>query len=50
MRSEGRSVCVCLYITLHLTSRVFVRLTKHMTYLTGNEGLNFERFSLKLLR
>ena len=51
MRSEGytvysRSVCVCVYVcvcvclsvTLHLTSRVFVRLTKDTTYLTGNEG------------
>ena len=34
------SVCVCLSVTLHLTSRVFVRLTKDMTYLTGNEGQN----------
>ena len=37
MRSEGTvvgSVCVCLSVTLNLTSRVFVRLTKDMTYLT----------------
>ena len=41
MRSEGTvvgSVCLCLSVTLHLTSRVFVRLTKDITYLTGNEG------------
>ena len=29
---------VCLSVTLNLTSRVFVRLTKDTTYLTGNEG------------
>ena len=29
---------VCLSVTQHLTSRVFVCLTKDMTYLTGNEG------------
>ena len=59
MRSEGTvvgseclSVClsVCLSGTLHLTYRVFVRLTKDMTYLTGIEGQKFERFSLELLR
>ena len=42
MRSEGYYswvyVCVCLSVTLNLTSRVFVRLTKDTTYLTGNEG------------
>ena len=42
MRSEGYStwvcVCVCLSVTRHLTSRVFVRLTNDATYLTGNEG------------
>ena len=32
---------VCLSVTLHLTSRVFVRLTKDTTYLTGNEGQKF---------
>ena len=37
-------------VTLHLTSRVFVRLTKDTTYLTGNEGQKYVRFSLKLLR
>ena len=31
-------VSVCLSVTLHLTSQVFVRLTKDTTYLTGNEG------------
>ena len=44
MCNEGTvvgSVCVCLSVTLHLTSRVFVRLTKDMTYLTGNEGQKF---------
>ena len=41
---------VCLSVTLHLTSRMFFRLTKDTTYLTGNEGQNFVRFSLKLLR
>ena len=39
-RGYGSWVClsVCLSVTLHLTSRVFVRLTKDTTYLTGNEG------------
>ena len=32
---------VCLSVTLNLTSRVFVRLTKETTYLTGNEGQKF---------
>ena len=46
MRSEGTvvgSVCLpfCVSVTLHLTSRVFVRLTKDSTYLTGNEGQKF---------
>ena len=44
MRSEGTvvgSVCVCLSVTLHLTSRMFVRLTKDTAYLTGNEGQKF---------
>ena len=31
---------VCLSVCLHLTSRVFVRLTNGTTYLTGNEGQN----------
>ena len=31
---------VCVSVTLNLTSRVFVRLTKDTTYLTGNEGQN----------
>ncbi|CAI8045343.1 hypothetical protein GBAR_LOCUS25083, partial [Geodia barretti] len=34
-------LCVCLSVTLNLTSRVFVRLTKDTTYLTGNEGQKF---------
>ena len=46
----GLSSLISLFVTLHLTSRVFVRLTKDTTYLTGNEGQNYERFSLKLLR
>ena len=42
MRSEGTVVgSVCLSVTLHLTSQVFVGLTKDMTYLTGNEGQKF---------
>ena len=40
MRSDGYCIlCVC--VTLHLTSRVFVQLTKDTTYLTGNEGQTF---------
>ena len=31
-------VCVCVCLCLHLTSLVFVRLTKDVTYLTGKEG------------
>ena len=39
MRSEGTVVgSVCLSVTQHLTSPVFVRLTNDTTYLTGNEG------------
>ena len=43
MRSEGTVVgsvrpSVRVSVTLNLTSRVFVRLTKDTTYLTGNEG------------
>ena len=49
MRSEGYGswvclsvcLCVCLSVTRHLTSRVFVRLTKDTTYWTGNEGQKF---------
>ena len=46
MRSEGTVVVcsclsVCLSVTLHLTSRMFVRLTNDTTYLTGNEGQKF---------
>ena len=41
MRSEGYCSWVCLSVTLNLTSRVFVRLTKDMIYLTGNEGQKF---------
>ena len=51
MRSEGTLInpwraCaervgfVCVSVTLNLTSRVFVRLTKDTIYLTGNEGQN----------
>ena len=40
MLSEGTVVglCVCLSVTQHLTSRMFVPLTNDTTYLTGNEG------------
>ena len=31
-------LCVCLSVTLHLTSGVFVRLTNDTTYATGDEG------------
>ena len=42
MRSEGTVVgLVCVCVTLHLASRMFVRLTKDMIYLTGNEGQKF---------
>ena len=43
MRSEGTvlGLCVCLSVTLYLTSRMFVRLTNDTTYLTGNEGQKF---------
>ena len=37
-------VCVCLLLYISLT-RMFVRLTNGMTYLTGNEGQKYERFS-----
>ena len=35
------SVCLCVSVTLNLTSRVFVHLTKDTPYLTGNEGQKF---------
>ena len=42
MRSEGTVVgSVCLCVTQHLTSPMFVRLTNDTTYLTGNEGQKF---------
>ena len=45
MRSEGFSsrVClsVCVFVTLNLTCRMFVRLTNDTTYLTGNKGQKF---------
>ena len=42
MRSEGAVVgSVCLSVTLHLTSGVFVRLTNDTTYATGDEGQKF---------
>ena len=31
-------VCVCLSVTQHLASRMFIRPTNDMTYLTGDEG------------
>ena len=34
-------MCVCVSVTLNLTSRVSVRLTKDITYLTGDEGQKF---------
>ena len=34
-------VSVCVSVTQHLTSPMFVRLTNDTTYLTGNEGKNF---------
>ena len=33
-------VCVCLSVTQHLASRMFIRPTNDMTYLTGDEGQN----------
>ena len=38
MRSEGTVVGS---VTLHLTSRMIVRLTNDTTYVTGNEGHKF---------
>ena len=47
---RGYRCWVCVCVTLHFTSRMFVRLTNDTTYLTGNEGQNFVRVSLKMLR
>ena len=47
LRVYGSWVCVCvclsvcLSVTQHLTSRTFIRPTKDMTYLTGDEGQKF---------
>ena len=46
MRSEGSVVesiiimSVCLSVTQHLTSPMFVRFTNNTTYLMGNEDQN----------
>ena len=42
-RGYGSWVCVsvCLSVTLHLTSQMFVRLTNDTTCLTGNEGQKY---------
>ena len=45
-----RACAARVTVSVNLTSRVFVSLTKDTTYLRGNEGQNFERFSLKTLR
>ena len=37
----GSWVCVCVSVTLHLTSRMSVRLINDTTYLTGNEGQKY---------
>ena len=45
MRSEGYGswvcVCVCLSVTQHLASRMFIRPTNDTTYVTGDEGQKF---------
>ena len=38
---EGYCSWVCVSVTLHLTSRMFVHLTNDTTYSTGNEGQKF---------
>ena len=38
---------VCVSVTQHLTSQLFVRFTNDTTCLTANEG---HKFSLKMLR
>ena len=55
MSSEGTVVgSVCLSVTQHLTSPLFVRLTNDMTYLTGNEGQKmcavFKARAVRLMR
>ena len=50
MRSEGYCSLRIYVCVRYSSSRVFVRLKKDTTYLTGNEGQNFERFPLKQLR
>ena len=37
----ARVLSVCVFVTLNLTCRMFVRLTNDTTYLTGNEGQKF---------
>ena len=47
MCSEGMvvgSVSVCLSVTQHLASPMFVHLTNDTTYLMGNEGQKFQAF------
>ena len=47
----GLCVCVsvCVSVTQHLTIHVFVPQTI-LTFLASDEGRNFKRFSLKMLR
>ena len=52
MRSEGystSSVCACLLLNISLFTWLFVPQTI-LTFLAADEGQNFKRFSLKMLR
>ena len=54
MRSEGYStwsvcLCVCLLLNISLFTRLFVPQTI-LTFSAADEGRNFKRFSLKMLR
>ena len=39
-RGLGLCLCVCLSVTQHFASRMFIRPTNDTTYLTGSEGQN----------
>ena len=45
MRSKGTVVeSVCVSVIQHPTSRMFVRLSNNMTFLTGNKGQKIRSF------
>ena len=44
------ALCVCVSVTQHLTFHEIIRATNDTTFSAADEGRNFKRFSLKMLR